>query len=192
MRTLIVCGIAAFAVGTLAAMPVTAAASLGASKAQLKRGEYLVKYGGCSDCHTPKIMTPNGAAPDVSRLLSGHPEQAPRPPSLPPGLIGPSPGQWGAVTNNDLTEWVGPWGTSYAANLTPDRATGLGSWTADLFIKTIRAGKHFGVGRPLLPPMPWYDIAELNAADLNAMFAYLMSIKPIRNQVPQPVPPKGP
>jgi hypothetical protein len=95
------------------------------------------------------------------------------------------------VTNNDLTEWVGPWGTSYAANLTPD-VTGLGSWTTDLFIKTIRTGKHFGVGRPLLPPMPWQDIAGLNTADLEAMFAYLKSIKPIRNLVPQPLPPKGP
>ncbi|HEY6482230.1 MAG TPA: hypothetical protein VIY54_01765 [Steroidobacteraceae bacterium] len=136
-------------------------------------------------------MTPNGPAPDASRLLSGHPEQLPRSASLPAGLIGPSPGQWGAVTNGGLTEWVGPWGTSYAANLTPDRVTGLGSWTLDLFIKTIRTGKHLGVGRSLLPPMPWYNIAELTTADLNSIFAYLKSIKPIRNQVPQPAPPKG-
>ena len=191
MRPLIACGIAAFAVWALGALPIRAAELPRASKEQLKRGEYLVKYGGCSDCHTPKMMTPKGPAPDPSRLLSGHPEQAPQLPTLPPGLIGPNPTQWGAVTNNDLTEWVGPWGTSYAANLTPD-ATGLGGWTPELFIKTIRSGKHFGVGRPLLPPMPWNDIAELNTADLEAMFAYLKSIRPIRNLVPQPVPPKGP
>jgi len=178
-------------------MPIKAAQSSGASQSpgasreQIKRGELLVKFGGCHDCHTPKVMTPNGPAPDPSRLLSGQPEQTARLPTLPPGLIGPSPTQWGGVTNNDLTQWVGPWGTSYAANLTPDQS-GLGSWTPELFIKTMRTGKHFGVGRPLLPPMPWYDIAVLNTADLKAMFAYLKSIKPIRNLVPQPVPPKGP
>jgi mono/diheme cytochrome c family protein len=175
----------------LAAIPIKTAQSAGAPKEQLKRGELLVKFGGCHDCHTPKVMTANGPAPDPSRLLSGQPEQTGRLPTLPPGLIGPSPNQWGGVTNNDLTEWVGPWGTSYAANLTPDQS-GLGSWTEDLFIKTMRTGKHFGVGRPLLPPMPWYDIAVLNTADLKAMFAYLRSIKPIRNLVPQPLPPKGP
>jgi mono/diheme cytochrome c family protein len=183
--------IAALAVFVLATTPTKAVELPAGSAEQVKRGEYLVKYGGCSDCHTPKMMTPNGPAPDPSRLLSGHPEQAPHLPPVPAGLIGPTPNQWGAVTNNDLTEWVGPWGTSYAANLTPD-VTGLGSWTADLFIKTIRTGKHFGVGRPLLPPMPWQDIAVLNTADLEAMFAYLKSIKPIRNLVPQPLPPKGP
>lgn len=161
-----------------------------ASKEQIKRGEYLVNYGGCSDCHTPKLMTPKGPAPDPSRLLSGHPASAPIPPLPPAGIIGPAPNQWGAVTNNDLTAWVGPWGTSYAANLTPDVATGLGGWTADQFIKTMRTGKHLGAGRDLLPPMPWFDIAVLNDRDLKAVFAYLKSIKPIPNQVPQPAPPK--
>ena len=41
---------------------------------QVKRGEYLVRFGGCSDCHSPKVLTPNGPLPDESRLLSGHPE----------------------------------------------------------------------------------------------------------------------
>ena len=161
-----------------------------ASKEQIKRGEYLVNYGGCSDCHTPKLMTPKGPAPDPSRLLSGHPANAPTPPLPPAGVIGPAPNQWGAVTNSDLTVWVGPWGTSYAANLTPDVATGLGGWTADQFVKGMRTGKHLGAGRDLLPPMPWFDIAVLNDRDLKAVFAYLKSIKPIPNQVPQPAPPK--
>ena len=165
-------------------------AEMAASKEQIKRGEYLVSYGGCSDCHTPKLMTANGPQPDASRLLSGHPASASLPPLPPAGIIGPAPSQWGAVTNNDLTAWVGPWGTSYAANLTPDAATGIGGWTADQFVQTMRTGKHLGVGRPLLPPMPWYDLAVLNDRDLKAVFAYLKSIKPIRNQVPPPAPPK--
>jgi hypothetical protein len=154
----------------------------------IRRGEYLVGYGGCNDCHTPKLMTPAGPAPDKDRLLSGHPADARLPP-VPPD-VGAGPSKWGAIANSDLTAWAGPWGISFAANLTPDKPTGLGSWTPELFIKTMRTGKHFGVGRSLLPPMPWFDTAVLTDRDLKAVFAYLKSVRPIRNQVPQPLPPK--
>jgi mono/diheme cytochrome c family protein len=159
-----------------------------AATEEIRRGEYLVGYGGCSDCHTPKLMTPSGPAPDKARLLSGHPAAA-RLPAV-PADVGPGPDKWGAITNADLTAWAGPWGISFAANLTPDQQTGLGGWTSELFIKTMRTGKHFGVGRPLLPPMPWFDAAVLTDQDLKAVFAYLKSLKPIQNQVPQPLPPK--
>ena len=131
------------------------------------------------------------AAARSPRLLSGHPADA-QLPSVPPGVVGPNPNQWAALTNADLTAWAGPWGTSFAANITPDIATGIGGWTGDQFIRTMRTGKHLGVGRPILPPMPWFDLAVLNDGDLRAVFAYLKSIKPIKNQVPQPIPPKGP
>jgi mono/diheme cytochrome c family protein len=169
------------------AASVALAESAGVSKQQIRRGEYLVNYGGCHDCHTPKTLTPQGPVPDKTRLLAGHPADAALP-AVPPGLVGPN--QWGALTNNDLTAWVGAWGTSFAANLTPDPDTGLGRWTPEQFIKTMRTGKHFGVGRPVLPPMPWFDLAVLTDADLKAVFAYLQSIKPIKNPVPQPIPPK--
>ena len=103
-------------------------------------------------------------------------------------MIRIGPDQWGAITNNDLTAWVGPWGISFAANLTPD-PTGFGSWTPEIFIQTIRTGKQAGVGRPLLPPMPWMDYAQMTDADLRAVFAYLKSIPPVSNAVPAPVPP---
>ena len=67
--------------------------------------------------------------------------------------------QWIAGTMS-LTAWVGPWGISYAANLTPDKATGIGTLTEEMFIKTLREGKYMGVGRPLLPPMPWEVLAK--------------------------------
>jgi len=152
----------------------------------LGRGERLAKFGGCHDCHTPKLMTPNGPELDKSRLLSGYPAHAPLP-AVPHGVVGPT--QWGAVATNDLTAWVGPWGVSYAANLTPD-ATGLGGWTERQFIQTMRTGKHLGVGRAILPPMPWPGVAALTDADLKALFAYLQSLKPISNSVPQPIPPE--
>jgi mono/diheme cytochrome c family protein len=153
----------------------------------VKRGEYLVSYGGCHDCHTPKAMTPSGPAPDMAHALSGHPAGAQLPP-VPTDALGP--GKWMAVTNEHLTAWAGPWGVSFAANLTPDKRTGLGGWTADHFIKTVRTGKHLGVGRPILPPMPWFNLNVLTDADLRAVFAYLQTLKPIENQVPAPIPPK--
>jgi cytochrome c553 len=167
--------------------PVAAAEPAKKGSEQARRGAYLAMYGGCNDCHTPKHMTPNGPEPDAARLLSGHPAGAALPP-VPAGAL--SPDGWMAMTNKDLTAWAGPWGISYAANLTPDKATGLGAWTADQFIKTMRTGKHLGVGRPILPPMPWPGIAALSDSDLRALFAYLQSINPIANQVPPPVPPK--
>jgi mono/diheme cytochrome c family protein len=153
----------------------------------IKHGEYLVSYGGCNDCHTPKVFTPKGPEPDLNKLLSGYPSTAALP-EIPQGIIGPE--KWGALTNNDLTVWVGPWGVSFAANLTPDIRTGLGGWTEELFIKTMRTGKHLGAGRDILPPMPWYALAALTDRDLKAIFAYLKTIKPIENEVPQPVPPR--
>jgi mono/diheme cytochrome c family protein len=155
---------------------------------EIRRGELLATFGGCHDCHTPKIMTPNGPQPDGSRLLSGHPSDASLP-AVPPAVIGPT--QWGVLGSNDFTAWAGPWGISFAANLTPD-VTGLGPWTAEDFIHTMRTGKHLGVGRALLPPMPWFDSAVLTDQDLTALFKYLRSLKPISNQVPQPAPPQVP
>ena len=181
---------AVLAAGCLGAAPLASAQKAGPSAKEVKRGEYLVNFGGCNDCHSPKVMTPNGPAPDKTRLLSGHPADAPLP-AAPSGLVGEAPSQWGALVNGDLTAWLGPWGVSYTANLTPDKATGLGGWTAEQFIKTVRTGKHLGVGRPLSPPMPWYNLASLSDADLKAIFAYLRSLKPISNPVPPPVPPKS-
>lgn len=155
--------------------------------AAAERGRYLVTLGGCNDCHSPKVFTPQGPRPDEKRLLSGHPADE-KMPEVPAGLIGPK--QWGALTTNDLTAWVGPWGTSYAANLTPDK-TGTGGWTAQTFIKAMRTGKHMGEGRPILPPMPWQDFGKLRDSDLRAIFAYLQTLKPISNSVPPPAPPSG-
>ena len=65
-----------------------------------------------------------------------------------------APGNWYATEMNTAA-WVGPWGISYSSNLTPDNETGIGGLSEEMFIKTLREGKFMGVGRPLLPPMPW-------------------------------------
>jgi mono/diheme cytochrome c family protein len=164
------------------------AARAGEPGQQVARGKYLVELGGCHDCHTPKKMTATGPAPDLSLALSGQRASQPVAP-VPAGVLGPAPTQWIAMTNADQTAWAGPWGVSFAANLTPDKVTGLGSWTLAQFIKTVRTGKHLGVGRAILPPMPVQGMAGITDADLRAMFAYLRSIKPVANPVPAPIPP---
>lgn len=157
-------------------------------KAQIERGEYLVTVAACNDCHSPKIFTPMGPVVDTTRLLSGHPADS-RLPEIPEGFI--SPEQWGGLFTNDLTAWAGPWGISFTRNLTPDTATGLGSWTEDIFIKAIRTGKDMGEGRDILPPMPWPEYKKMSDDDLKAIFAYLRTLKPIENAVPDPIAPTG-
>src|SRR5262245_30984764 len=117
--------------------------------AQVERGAYLVKIMGCNDCHTPLKLGPNGPEPDMTRMLSGHPEQI--------GALAatPAPKGWGWSAAPTNTAFSGDWGVSYTANLTPDRNTGLGIWTEDMFVSAIRTGRHMGVSRPINPPMPW-------------------------------------
>lgn len=148
-------------------------------------GKYIVTTGGCDDCHTPKIFTDKGPVFDTTRSLSGFPQDETLP-EIDMNMIGP--GKW-TMTDKHLGAWVGMWGISYASNITPDKATGIGTMTEDMFMKTVREGKYMGVGRPLLPPMPWEVLRNKTDQDLKAIYAYLMSIKPIHNQVPQPTPP---
>jgi mono/diheme cytochrome c family protein len=162
----------------------TGTAPAGAPAADLvARGKYLVQFGSCNDCHTPFKLGPQGPEPDMTRQLSGHPGALVLPP--PPALNGP----WvwaGAGTN---TAFAGPWGVSYTANLTPDRETGLGNWTEDMFLTALRTGRHEGRGRPILPPMPWKFVGSLTDDDLRAVFAYLRSIPAVHNKVPSPIDP---
>lgn len=151
--------------------------------AQIERGRYLVSAIGCGDCHSPKKMGEHGPVEDTARLLSGHPEGAELPP--PPDPSGP----WIASVYWEQTAWAGPWGISYAINLTPDENTGIGSWSEDTFVKALKTGRHMGVARPILPPMPWQSFRNLSDADLRAMYAYLRSIPPIHNRIPEPAPP---
>lgn len=151
----------------------------------VERGKYLVTVGGCHDCHTPKTFGPEGMGFDMTRQLSGHPADAKLTPIDKKAL---EPGNW-CLAGPDFTAWVGPWGVSYAFNLTPDEQTGIGLWTEEIFIKTIRNGKHMGEGRAILPPMPWFNYGQMTDEDLKAVWAYLRSIPPVQNLVPQPVAP---
>lgn len=144
-----------------------------------KRGAYLVTIMGCNDCHTPKKMGPNGPEMDTDRMLSGHPAE------MPVAKYDAGTAKNWILFNQMLTNYVGPWGISYSANLTPD-STGTLAWTEQQFIKAIREGKYKGMDntRPLLPPMPWQEYRNASDEDLKAIFAYLRTIKPIKNVVP--------
>ena len=151
---------------------------------RIERGAYLVRTMGCNDCHTPLKMGPRGPEPDMTRALTGHPSELVMPPApeLPPG-----PWSWVAAETN--TAFAGPWGTSFTANLTPDEETGLGKWTEEMFIQTMKTGRHEGKGRPIMPPMPWFVVGALNDEDIKSLFAYLQSLPPVRNRVPQVIDP---
>lgn len=151
---------------------------------EIARGQYLVNGFGCADCHTPLKLGPNGPEPDLARNFSGHPAEM----KLPPAPTLP-PGPWMATIAATMTAWSGPWGTSFTANLTPDRETGLGQWTADEFVATLKTGRHMGRGREILPPMPIPATRNLTDEDLRAMFAYLQTLPPVKNRVPDPLPP---
>ena len=153
--------------------------------ALIREGEYLVQTMGCHDCHSPKRMGPNGPELIPELLLSGYPADRP----MVKGDIKALPMGW-AMLNEDLTSFTGPWGRSFAANLTSD-PTGIGNWTEDQFRKALTQGKYMGIdnGRILLPPMPWQNFVSLRDEDLRAIFLYLKNTRPVNNIVPGPVPP---
>ena len=153
---------------------------------RVERGKYLVTVMICNDCHTPYKMGPKGPEPDMSLMLSGHPEQMKMPP--PPKPVGP----WIASIAATNTAFAGPWGISYTTNLTPDKNTGLGIWTEDMFLKSMKTGKHMGTSREIQPPMPWPWFGKATDEDLKAIFAFLQSIPPIVNHVPDWEPPPAP
>ena len=152
------------------------------------KGEHLVAAVGCDDCHSPKKL--GGKMPEVDQnlRLSGHPANmklAPYPQeALRAGYV---------MGNAHFTAWIGPWGVSYASNLTPDTATGIGNWQEEQFFRAIREGKFHGLkdSRQLLPPMPWPNYKKFTDEELRSIFTYLKSIKPVKNAVPAPIPPKG-
>lgn len=147
-----------------------------------KRGEYLVTIAGCGDCHSPKIMTPQGPVPDTTRLFSGHRAEAP---AL---TISKEAFEKGWVLFNlENTALATPGFISYAANITSD-STGIGSWSFEQFKTALTKGKWKGIenSRALLPPMPWPNYAKMKEEDVRAVYEYLKTTKPVRNVVPAP------
>ena len=154
----------------------------------VKQGKYLVDaVGACGQCHTPR----KGAVMDMSMYLAGHPAAAPYPKydfsMMRQGIF--------MLTAPSLTAFSGAYGTSFAINLTPDKETGLGEWTEEMFIGAMQTGYHQGDqknNRKILPPMPIKNAySGISDADLKAMWAYLKTIKAVKNEVPAPLNSRG-
>lgn len=140
-----------------------ASASTRFSPEEIARGKYLVALLGCGSCHT------NGALigePVAGQLLAGS--------------------DTGIAWSNPLIERYP--GVVYPKNLTPDVETGIGSWSVDDIVRMIQTGvdKHSGQS---LPVMPWPAYANIVSADATAIAAYLLSLPPVRHQVPANVRP---
>ncbi len=148
-------------------------------------GEHLVTIAGCNDCHTPKKLTPMGPVDDTTMFLSGHPESMPA-----PGVDRKQMESKGLIVTQTFTAWVGPWGISYSANLTPDE-TGIGSWTEDQFVYAIKNSITKGLpgSRAMMPPMSLMPFKLMTVDELKAIFAYLRTIKPVKNISVQPTAP---
>ena len=144
----------------------------------VERGKYLVDaVAACGHCHTPRA----GAEYNMAMYLAGHPANA----SHPRYDINMMQQSIFLLASPLLTAFSAPFGTSFSSNLTPDKETGLGEWTEKMFIDAMRTGYHQGNkdNRKIFPPMPTKHYAQMTDADLKAIWAYLKSIKPVKNEV---------
>ncbi len=129
-----------------------------AAQSPVERGAYLVNsILACGNCHTPKSAT---GAPDSERDLAGG-----------------------------LSFTVPPY-SGTASNITPDRDTGIGRWSDAEIKRAIVEGMRPNHGRLANTPlaiMPTSLFKALLPGDLDAVVAYLRTVKPVRNEVPAPV-----
>ena len=80
--------------------------------------------------------------------------------------------------------FVLPFGTIYSANITPDKDTGIGSWNDAAFLNALHKGID-DEGKPLYPAMPYASYTGVTDADALAIKAYLFSLAPVHNEVPE-------
>ncbi len=143
-------------------------------KTYVERGKYLVyNLAECVGCHTP--LGPGGEGdPNMKLYLSGVPAKFAGKKKGPPQIAG-FRGRKGA--------------RYYPKNLTPDPKTGIGKWTESEFITAMRTG--LTPDRKILDPfMPWGHFKGITDRDLKSMWAYLETVKAIKNKVPKSIPRK--
>ena len=122
----------------------------------LDYGKYLVNAAACAECHTNAIK---GKKVEGVDYAGGR-------------------------------EFVFPQGKKIvSANITPDNETGLGYWTEATFVNKFKSFSDRSKLQDYKSPkdyqsiMPWSMYAGLDTTDLKAMFAYLQTLKPIKNKV---------
>lgn len=174
-RNRLIFGTILLCVGALIALSINRAQS---QSDLVAKGKYLVDtVGACGHCHTPR----EGAEFDMDMYLAGHPANASAPrydfSMMRQGIF--------LLTAPTMSAFSGPFGTSFASNLTSDNETGLGEWTEAMFIGAMRTGHHQGEAsnRKILPPMPTKHYAQMSDDDLRAIWAYLRTVKAVKNEV---------
>jgi mono/diheme cytochrome c family protein len=120
----------------------------------IKYGEYLVQSSACQECHSQD---------DKGKYL--------------PGLQFAGGKQFG-VNGHALR----------SANITPDVSTGIGSWTKQQFIARFKMFKDVKTAAYVEPAdfqtiMPWWQYGKMTEADLGAIYAFLRTVKPVKNSV---------
>ena len=182
-RNLLIFCVAVLFVGAIIIVSIN---SVQSQSDMVQRGKYLVDtVGACGHCHTPRA----GAEYNMDMYLAGHPAGQAYPrynfSMMQQGIF--------ILTSTQMTAFSGPFGTSFSSNLTPDKETGLGGWTEEMFIQAMRTGLHQGVegNRKIFPPMPTKHYAQMNDEDLKAIWAYLRTIKPVKNEVSSPLNSRG-
>lgn len=140
------------------AATVAVAAPAAARQSAEARGEYLVNLLGCGRCHTEGYL--------LGYASSG--------PYLAGSLVG--------IAYADGEEGTYP-GLVFASNLTPDRDTGLGTWSRRDIVRALTTGVGTD-GHQRLPVMPWPNYGALHDDDLLAIASYLKSLDPVRREIP--------
>jgi mono/diheme cytochrome c family protein len=102
-----------------------------------------------------------------------------------PGHFFGDPDMTRFLGGSDVGFAIPGFGTFVGRNLTPDKETGLGSWTRDQIATAFTTGARPD-GRMLAPVMPWAAYSQLTKADALAIAAYLQSLPPVRREVPGP------
>ncbi|MEP7137826.1 MAG: hypothetical protein ABI904_23105 [Chloroflexota bacterium] len=151
------------------------ATSVGASPSSqndpLAHGQYIVSIAGCADCHTPlkaEYQDPTKWTPDQIKVIAFNADAALDKDKL---LAGGRPFD------------LGPLGVLFTRNITPDQATGIGSWSDAEIKLAVQTGVEKD-GKILFPVMPYHTYNGMADADVDAAITYLRSVKAINNTIP--------
>jgi len=123
-------------------------------KDTVRYGEYLVQSAACQECHSQD---------DKGVLIAG-------------------------LEFAGGKEFVANGHKIHTANITPDKATGIGNWSKQAFIARFKAFTDPGAAQPVGKDdfqtiMPWYNYAKMSESDLTSIYAYLRTVKPVKNAV---------